>query len=126
MKNIKSTTLIILLCCVIELVLHLVADYNSGFHSDELLHIATGNHPAIGYMEFPPMIGWIAWIQDQFGSNAVFVHHIFIHIATILILILTGLSTIELGGKYKAVFLALLCIMISPGQVAPVVSAGCI
>ena len=100
---------------MIELVLHLVADYNSGFHSDELLHIATGNHPAIGYMEFPPMIGWIAWIQDQFGSNAVFVHHIFTHIATILILILTGLSTIELGGKYKAVFLALLCIMISPG-----------
>ena len=100
---------------MIELVLHLVADYNSGFHSDELLHIATGNHPAIGYMEFPPMIGWMAWIQDQFGSNSVFVHHIFTHLATILILILTGLTTIELGGKSKAVFIALLCIMISPG-----------
>jgi len=115
MKNIKNTTLIILSFCVIELILHLFADYNSGFHSDELLHIATGNHPAIGYMEFPPMIGWMAWIQVQFGSTSVFVHHIFTHVATVLILILIGLTTIELGGKSKAVFIALLCILISPG-----------
>jgi hypothetical protein len=115
MKNIKNTTLIILVCCATELILHLLADYNSGFHSDELLHIATGNNPAIGYMEFPPMIGWMAWIQNQFGSTSVFVHHIFTHIATVLILILIGLSIVELGGKSKAVFIALLCIMISPG-----------
>lgn len=104
-----------MLFCVINLILHLIADYNSGFQSDELLHIATGDHPAFGYMEFPPVIGWIAWVQNQFGSASVFVHHIFAHIATILILILTGLSVVELGGKSKAVFIALLCIMISPG-----------
>ncbi|WP_158799014.1 glycosyltransferase family 39 protein [Pedobacter sp. L105] len=115
MKNIKSTTLIILSFCVIELILHLFADYISGFHSDELLHIATGNHPAIGYMEFPPMIGWMAWVQNQYGSTSVFIHHIFTHVATVLILILIGLTTIELGGKSKAVFIALLCIVISPG-----------
>ncbi len=95
--------------------MHLIADYNSGFQGDELLHIATGNHPAFGYMEFPPVIGWLAYIQDQFGSTSVFVHHIFNHIASILILILIGLAIIELGGKSKAVFIALLCIMISPG-----------
>jgi len=115
MKNTKNATSIIILFCVINLILHLFADYNSGFHGDELLHIATGNHPAFGYMEFPPMIGWMAWIQDQFGSTSVFVHHIFTHIATILILILIGLTIVELGGKSKAVFIALLCIMISPG-----------
>jgi len=101
MKNIKNTTLIILLFCVIKLILHLFADYNSGFHGDELLHITTGNHPAFGYMEFPPMIGWMAWIQDQFGSTSVFVHHIFTHTATILILILIGLTIVELGGNRK-------------------------
>ena len=115
MKPIKTTTLIIIAFCVINLIMHLLADYHSGFQGDELLHIATGNHPAIGYMEFPPMIGWLAWIQNQFGSSSVFVHHIFSHIATLLILALVGLSTVELGGKSKAVFLALLCIMISPG-----------
>lgn len=115
MKPIKTTTSIIIAFCVINLIMHLLADYHSGFQGDELLHIATGNHPALGYMEFPPMIGWLAWVQNQFGSSSVFMHHIFSHIATLLILVLVGLSTVELGGKSKAVFLALLCIMISPG-----------
>ncbi|MBB6502038.1 ArnT family glycosyltransferase [Pedobacter cryoconitis] len=115
MKNTQNTTLIITLFCVINLILHLIADYNSGFHGDELLHITTGNYPAFGYMEFPPVIGWLAWIQNQFGSTSVFIHHIFAHIATLLILILIGLTIVELAGKSKAVFIALLCIMVSPG-----------
>lgn len=115
MKNLQNTTLIILLFCAIELILHVIADFYSGFHSDELLHIATGRHPSFGYMEFPPIIGWLAWIQDRVGSASVFMHHLFTHMATLLILMLVGLTTIELGGKSKAVFMSLLCILISPG-----------
>lgn len=99
---------------MIKLIIHLIADYNSGFQGDELLHIATGNHPAFGYMEFPPVIGWLAWIQDQFGSTSVFVHHIFNHIATLFILILIGLTTVELGGRSRAVFLVMLCVLAAP------------
>lgn len=60
----KQTRIIILIFCIISLALHLVADYHSGFGSDELLHIETGNHLAFGYMEFPPMIGLLAFIQN--------------------------------------------------------------
>jgi len=114
-KKDKNITLIIVLFCVVDMLLHLAGDYNSGLQQDELLHIATGRHPAFGYMEFPPVIGWSSFIQDQFGSTSVFVFHIFPHIATMLILILIALTTVELGGKSKAVFIALLCILISPG-----------
>lgn len=102
--------------CIFNLVLHLIADFNSGFQGDELLHIATGNHPAWGYMEFPPMIGWLAFIQNSFHSNAVFIHHIFCHIASTLILVLMALITIALGGKSRAVFIALLCVTIIPAR----------
>jgi hypothetical protein len=101
--------------CLLNLILHLVADANTGFQGDELLHIETGNHPGWGYMEFPPMIGWLAFIQDQFHSSSVFVHHIFPHLASLLIIIVVGLTTLELGGKTKAVFIALLCLAIAPG-----------
>jgi hypothetical protein len=101
--------------CLVNLILHLIADANTGFQSDELLHIETGNHPGWGYMEFPPMIGWLAFIQDQFHSSSVFVHHIFTHLASLLIIILVGLTTLELGGKTRAVFVALLCLAIAPG-----------
>jgi hypothetical protein len=65
-------------------------------------------------MEFPPMIGVLAFIQNLFQSESVFVHHIFTHIAAILILIFVSKITVELGGKTKAVFLVLMCIIIAP------------
>ncbi len=110
----RKITFIIAFFCVLKLTLHLIADSNSGFQGDELLHIETGNHPSWGYMEFPPVIGWLAFIQNQFHSQSVFVHHIFSHIASLLILIFIALTTVELGGKSKAVFIVLLCILAAP------------
>ncbi|NGX85293.1 glycosyltransferase family 39 protein [Aequorivita sp. KMM 9714] len=111
---IRKTTIIIAFFCIVKISLHLIADSNSGFQGDELLHIETGNHPSFGYMEFPPVIGWLAFIQNQFHSQSVFVHHIFSHIASFLILILIALTTLQLGGKSKAVFIVLLCILTAP------------
>lgn len=111
----RQTKLTIFSFCIIKLTLHLIADSHSGFQGDELLHIETGNHLAWGYMEFPPLIGLFAFIQNLFGSDAVYIHHIFPHIASILILIFVAKTTLELGGGNKAVFLVLLGIIIAPG-----------
>lgn len=110
----RHTKLIIFFFCIIKLALHLIADYHSGFQGDELLHIETGKHLAWGYMEFPPLIGLLAFIQNLFHSNSVFVNHIFPHISSIVILIFLAKTTIELGGKNKAVFLVLLAYIIAP------------
>ncbi len=110
----KQTKLIIFIGCLIKLTLHLIADSHSGFQGDELLHIETGKHLAFGYMEFPPLIGVLAFIQNIIGSSTIYVHHLFAHIASILIILYVAKTTIELGGKNKAVFLALLCIIIGP------------
>jgi hypothetical protein len=110
----SQAKLIILLFSVIKLTLHLIADSNSGFQGDELLHIETGKHLAFGYMEFPPLIGLLAFIQNLFGNNLVFVHHIFSHLASLLIIIYVSKTTIELGGKNKAIILVLLAIIIAP------------
>ncbi len=65
-------------------------------------------------MEFPPLIGFIAFIQNLFQSDSVFIYHLFSHIAALLIIIYVAKTTIELGGKNKAVFLVLLAILIAP------------
>jgi hypothetical protein len=65
-------------------------------------------------MEFPPLIGLLAFIQNLFGSSSVFVHHIFSHLASLLIIIYVAKTTIELGGKNKAIILVLLAIIIAP------------
>lgn len=110
----RQTKLILLAFCVLKLTLHLIADKHSGFQGDELLHIETGNHLAFGFMEFPPMMGVLALIQNLFQSDSIFVHHIFAHISAILILILLSKIIIELGGRTKAVFLTCMCIVIAP------------
>src|SRR3954468_11605879 len=110
----KQIRLIILTFCILKLTLHLIADSHSGFQGDELLHIETGKHLAFGYMEFPPLIGLFALIQNLSGSNSVYVHHVFAHIASILVIIYVGKTVIELGGKNMAIFLALICIIIGP------------
>lgn len=81
--------------------LHLIADSHSGFQGDELLHIETGKHLAFGYMEFPPMIGLLAFIQNIFGSTSIYIHHILAHFASILIIIYVAKITIELEVKPK-------------------------
>lgn len=111
----RQAKLIVFIFCTIKLILHLVADSHSGFQGDELLHIETGNHLAWGYMEFPPLIGLFAFVQNLFQSDSVFIHHIFPHICSVLILIFVVKTTLELGGGNKAVFLVLLGIIIAPG-----------
>lgn len=107
--------LLLAIFCIVKLTLHLIGDYNSGFQGDELLHIETGNHPAFGYMEFPPVIGWLAYVQNLLGSTSIFAHHIFSHLASLGIIVLLGFITRALGGKNRAVFIVLLCVLISPG-----------
>ena len=45
--------IVIAVFIAIGLVLQLTALSNSGFFSDEFLHIEAGRHPAWGYSDFP-------------------------------------------------------------------------
>jgi hypothetical protein len=112
-RNIRLT---ILVFCILKLTLHLIADSHSGFQGDELLHIETGKHLAWGYMEFPPMIGLFAFIQNLFHSQAVVVHHLFSHLASLIILVMLAKITFELGGREKAVFFVLLAFIVAPAS----------
>ncbi|MFB6454220.1 ArnT family glycosyltransferase [Chitinophaga sp. Hz27] len=112
----KATLRIILIFCLVKLIFHLISDSHTGFQGDEPLHISAGNHLAWGYMEFPPMIGLIAFVQNLFHSDSIYVHHILPHLASLLIIVVIGLTTKAAGGGPKAVFLALLAYVIAPAS----------
>ncbi|NJK98746.1 MAG: glycosyltransferase family 39 protein [Bacteroidales bacterium] len=109
--KIRAEYLIIIIILVIKTILHLIADFNSGLDGDEIYHVDTGKHLAWGYMEFPPMIGFLAWLQNFFKSDSIFAHHFFVHIAAGLIIVISGLTVIRIGGNCKAVLLCLICIL---------------
>jgi len=113
--KIKTEYYVIAGIVLINLALHLIADCHSCFHGDELLHIEAGKHLAFGYMDFPPMIGFLAFILNLFQSDSIFIYHLLNNIATAFIFIICGLITIQLGGKWLAVLLTLSCILFAPG-----------
>lgn len=111
----KTEYLLIALFTVLSLAIHIIADCNSFYHGDELLHIEAGRYPAFGYMDFAPVIAYLAYIQNLFQSDSLIINHLFVHLASVLILVFCGLLTIKLGGKWPAVLVTLSCILFSPG-----------
>lgn len=111
----KTDHLVIAIATLLNFLLHVVAGFNSGFHGDELLHIEAGRHLATGYMDFPPVIAFMAFLQNLFGSDSLFINHITVYLASAAIFILSGLTTMRLGGKTPAVFTIMICLFFSPG-----------
>ncbi len=109
---------ILIVALIVNFAVKVLADFYSGFHGDELLHIDAGNHLAFGYMDFSPIIAWLAGIQNLFHSDSIFVNHLFVYVASAVIMLLCGLIVIELGGKNPALIITLSCLLFSPGLLA--------
>lgn len=89
--------------------IHLYTNANYGFHRDELLHLAAAHHPAWGYMEFPPMIAWLGWIEQTFIGDSLLATRFLPAVAGAVIVFLTGLMARELQGGRLALALAASC-----------------
>lgn len=114
----KKEYLVIIVAILIKLTLQIIATAHSGYHGDELLHIEAGKHLAFGYMDFPPFIGFLSWVQNLFHSDSLYIHHLFNYLNSALIILFCGLLTIRLGGGLIALLLTESAIIFSPGFAA--------
>jgi len=118
-QNRKSSyTNFILIFVLLKIGLNLLAISNFGFHRDELLHLALGDHLDWGYKEVPPFIAVLAKISTTLFGDSVFAARIFTTLCSGLIIWLTGKITVELGGKRFAIALACLALIFSPAFTA--------
>ncbi|CAN5836483.1 glycosyltransferase family 39 protein [soil metagenome] len=72
---------------------------------DEFLYYMQGQHPALGYLENPPLLSYLATISSWMGGTAYGVSF-WPSLIGAFTLILTCLLTAELGGKFFAQLLA--------------------
>jgi hypothetical protein len=118
-KNRRSTYFsFILIFVFIKIALNLLAIAHFGFHRDEFLHLVLADHLDWGYKEVPPFIALLAKVTVVVFGNSVFAARIFPTVAGGLIIWLTGLITVELGGKRFAIALACLALIFSPAFAA--------
>jgi hypothetical protein len=85
-----------------------------GYFRDELYYIAASNHLALGYVDFAPLIAWLArGFRIVFGDS--------LHAIRLLPALafgaevaLTGFITFELNGRRWAIFLACISTLLAP------------
>jgi hypothetical protein len=108
----------ILIFVIIKVGLNLLAMSHFGFHRDELLHLALGDHLDWGFKEVPPFIALLAKITTTLFGDSVFAARIFSTIFSGLIIWFTGQIVVELGGRKFAITLACLALIFSPAFAA--------
>jgi len=52
------------------LLFHLPLLPGYGVFRDELYYIACGRHPGWGYVDHPPLVGWVAWLVGQVAGES--------------------------------------------------------
>lgn len=111
LKKAEAYWPLILLLAITKFILPLfLQDPVFELQRDEFLYYQQGQHFALGYLENPPLIGYLAMISSWFGGSEAWVKlwPCLFGAATVVV---TCLITVELGGKLFAQFIAGLSII---------------
>ncbi len=114
----KQEIYLILFFTFLKIALHFTANANFGFHRDELLYMALGEHIGWGFKEVPPFVAGISWISSHLFGDSIFATRLLPTLFGAMIVLLTGLCVINLGGKKLAISIACIAVIISPAFLA--------
>jgi len=79
-----------------------------GYHRDEFLYLALGEHPGFGHWSNPPLMGWLSWISQNVFGESLRAIHVFPAIAGALLSVFSCLIAKEWGGQRFAIVLTFL------------------
>jgi hypothetical protein len=116
--NFTSGTAIILYVAFVRIILYCIAGPNYGYFRDELYYLACGEHPAWGYVDQPPLIGWMAWFLQHTVGTSLWALRLLPAVAGAATIVLAGILSREFGGHRWAMFLASLAALMAPVSLA--------
>ncbi len=101
-----------------EVIIHLLVANNYGYFRDELYYLADGRHLQWGYVDQPPLIGWLAALLNVTIGQSLFAIHIIPALASGALVFVAGLIARELGGGRFAQALAAVAALAAPDYLA--------
>jgi hypothetical protein len=98
----------------IVLVVHLATNGTLGFHTDELYYIDSGRHPALGYVDFPPIVPLLARLETDLLGATPWNLRLLPTLLGAFMVALSGAYVRRLGGSLRLQALALLIAVTAP------------
>jgi hypothetical protein len=114
----RGAGLAVLVIAAVKLALHLWAGRRYGYFVDELYYLACARHLAWGYVDQPPLIALVAWLERALLGDSLSAIRFLPALSGAAKVLLTGLIAHELGGRRFAQGLAALCVLLAPGLLA--------
>lgn len=106
-SSLASTTALLACLGLADFVAHMLFAGNYGYFRDELYYIVSGTqHLSLGYVDFPPMIAYIAALLNVFTRDSLVSIHAVSALVQALLVFVAGMIAKELGGGRKAQLLA--------------------
>ena len=91
-----------------KLALHLAFAHRYGYFRDELYYIACSRHLAWGYVDQPPLIALLTWLELHLGGSSITSLRFLPALAGAALVVLTALIAREMGaGRFGISFAAL-------------------
>ena len=85
-----------------------------GWHRDELYYLASSRHPALGYVDYPPVTPLLARLDQGVFPASLPALRLLTVLAGAAVIVVAALIARELGGNRMAQTLAGLAVLISP------------
>ena len=94
--------------------LHLATNGTLGFHTDELYYVACGRHPALGYVDFPPLVPLLARLETGLLGVSPWTLRVLPSLLGGFLVALSGAYVRRLGGSLRLQGIALLTAVAAP------------
>jgi 4-amino-4-deoxy-L-arabinose transferase-like glycosyltransferase len=104
----RATFLVYGAAAAFIIALHVATNGILGFHIDELYYLATGRHPAFGYVDFPPIVPILARLETGLLGVTPWTLRLLPALLGGVNVILCGAYVRKLGGSLRLQALALL------------------
>jgi hypothetical protein len=94
--------------------IHLATNSTLGFHTDELYYLTCGWHPALGYVDFPPIVPLLARLETALLGVSPWTLRLLPSLLGGFLVALSGLYVRRLGGSLWLQGIALLSAIAAP------------
>jgi Dolichyl-phosphate-mannose-protein mannosyltransferase len=94
--------------------LHLATNSTLGFHTDELYYLTCGWHPALGYVDFPPIVPLLARLETGLLGVSPWTLRLLPSLLGGFLVALSGAYVRRLGGSLRLQGIALLSAVAAP------------